>query len=245
MSLPTRVRRWLGDDPHPASHTEKLLSGLGAFCGILGLLLVSRSVLDMQGAALFVASMGASAVLLYAVPHSPLSQPWPVVGGHLLSALIAIVCVRAVGDSLVVAALAVGLAIAAMYYLRCLHPPGGATALAIVLGGEQVHRLGFMFLLTPVLLNVAVLLGIAVIFNAALPQRRYPLRRLAVEPDEPAPAGEKCLIAHSDLVYALSQIDTFVDVSEEDLLTIYRLATQHADLPGTATPSTDSTRPRA
>lgn len=228
----------LGADPHPASHGEKLLSALGAFVGILGLLVISNQVLDAQGLALVLTSMGASAVLVFAVPHSPMAQPWPVLGGHMLSAAVGITCVLLIDDSLTAAAVAVALSIAVMYYTRCLHPPGGAAALAVVLGGDQVHALGYAFLITPVLLNVAVLLGVAVLFNAPFAQRRYP-RRLAqwtlrrhagpgtADGAGPGAGGEKCLIAHSDLVVALSQMDSFIDVSEDDLLKIYALATRH------------------
>lgn len=227
-----RWKSWLGQDPHPASHGEKLLSALGAFLGILGVLAISRGILDSQGTALVVTSMGASAVLLFAAPHSPLSQPWPVLGGHMLSSAIGITCALLIDDTLTAAALAVGLAIAAMYYLRCLHPPGGAAALAVVMGGETVHTLGYAYLVTPLLLNVLILLSVAMLFNAPFIHRRYPLWIARLGPTRNAvEAEEKTLIAHSDLVYALSQIDTFIDVSEDDLLRIYRLAMGHVDTP--------------
>jgi len=224
---------WWAQDPHPASHGEKLLSSLGALFGILGVMLVSRTFMDPHSAMLVVASMGASTVLLFAVPHSPLSQPWPVFGGHVLSAAVGVSTVSLIQDPLLAAPVAVALAVGVMYYTRCLHPPGGATALAFVLGSDQLHAMGFAFLVTPVLINVLVLLGVAIFFNAPFEKRRYPLglKKLAsnqtVAPAS-AMAGEKLVIAHSDLVYALSQIDTFIDISEEDLLEIYRLATQHA-----------------
>ncbi|MDD3530072.1 MAG: HPP family protein [Gallionellaceae bacterium] len=229
-----KLQRWLGDDPHPASHGEKLLSALGAFLGILGVLGISQGVLDSQGTALVVTSMGASAVLLFAAPHSPLSQPWAVLGGHLVSSAIGITCVLLVDDLLSAAAMAVALSIAAMYYLRCLHPPGGAAALATVVGGEAVHALGYAYLVTPLLLNVLALLSVAMLFNAPFRHRRYPLWLARVD-DPPARAGQEAMIAHSDLVYALSEIDSFIDVSEEDLLRIYALATRHARAPGLAT----------
>ncbi|MDD5366582.1 MAG: HPP family protein [Gallionellaceae bacterium] len=227
-----RWKSWLGQDPHPASHGEKLLSALGAFLGILGVLAISRGILDSQGTALVVTSMGASAVLLFAAPHSPLSQPWPVLGGHMLSSAIGITCALLIDDTLTAAALAVGLAIAAMYYLRCLHPPGGAAALAVVMGGETVHTLGYAYLVTPLLLNVLILLSVAMLFNAPFIHRRYPLWVARLGPTRNVGvAEEKSLIAHSNLVYALSQIDTFIDISEDDLLRIYRLAMGHVDTP--------------
>jgi len=110
-----------------------------------------------------------------------------------------------------------------MYSLRCLHPPGGATALSAVLGGESVHALGYGYLFSPVLLNVVVLLAVAVAFNYPFAWRRYPQRWLR-RAQPVAASAEESMIPHSSLVYALSQIDTFVDVSEEDLQRIYALA---------------------
>src|SRR6185436_10202571 len=69
--------------------------------------------------------------------------------------------------------LAVFLAIAAMFALRCLHPPSGAVALTAVLGGPAVHAAGYGFVLVPVALNSLLLLGVALLFNNAT-GRRYP-----------------------------------------------------------------------
>ncbi|HNQ04091.1 MAG TPA: HPP family protein [Thiobacillaceae bacterium] len=234
MGLKEAWVRWVRDNPHPASHGEKFLSALGAFLGIMGLLVVSQGVLDAHGVALVVTSMGASAVLLFAAPHSPLSQPWAILGGHLLSSTIGITCALYIQDTLSAAALAVALSIVVMYYARCLHPPGGAAALAVVMGGEPVQTLGYIFLVMPVLINVLVLLSVGMLFNAPFQHRRYPLWLARLGPaDGSHVAGqqEKLLIAHSDLVYALSQIDTYMDIDERDLLEIYRLATLHARVP--------------
>lgn len=125
---------------------------------------------------------------------------------------------------MIAASLAVSLSIAAMYGMRCLHPPGGATALYAVLGGPAVHALGYTYVFSPVLLNVLVLLVVAVAFNYPLVWRRYPQVWHARCHDPVTGAKEMCMIPHSSLVYALSQIDTFVDVSEEDLQQIYTLA---------------------
>ncbi|NTV95904.1 MAG: hypothetical protein HGA75_10905, partial [Thiobacillus sp.] len=162
------------------------------------------------------------------------AQPWSVLGGHMVSALIGVTCAQFIHDPLTAAALAVALAVGAMYYLGCLHPPGGASALAAVVGGESLRALGYAYLVTPLLLNLAILLSVAILFNAPFAHRRYPLRR--VPRALPSGVPEKTLIAHSDLVYALSEIDSFIDVSEDDLLRIYRLATRHAFEPA-ATPT--------
>src|SRR5512138_2292040 len=114
-------------DANRSSHAEHWISAAGGFIGITAVLYISSSVLDHQGAAMIIASMGASAVLLFAVPHSALSQPWAVIGGNVISALIGVTCAHLALDPFLTAALAVGVSIVTMYYLRCLHPPGGAT----------------------------------------------------------------------------------------------------------------------
>lgn len=162
-------------NPKHVHHVEKWLSALGGMVSLIGILMISQASLKMQGASVLVASMGASAVLLFAVPHGPLSQPWPVLGGHIISALIGVCCARFIPDPILAAALAVAVAIGAMHYLNCIHPPGGATALSAVIGGDAVHQLGFQYIFTPVLLNVVTVLLIAVLFNYPFHWRRYPL----------------------------------------------------------------------
>ena len=90
-----------------------------------------------------VPSVGTSAVLLFAVPHSALGQLWNVIGGHLISAAIGVACYQWLPSNGIAAGASVGLAIGAMYYTRCIHPPGGATALAAVIGGQNIHALGY------------------------------------------------------------------------------------------------------
>ncbi|MEZ5541295.1 MAG: HPP family protein [Pseudomonadota bacterium] len=224
MTLFARLFDALGGS---VSHTERLVSALGGGVSILAILLVSAQHLDPRTAVLIVPSMGASAVLLFAVPHGALSQPWNVFGGHLVSALIGVTCYQLVPHTIAAASLAVGLAIGAMHYLRCIHPPGGATALAAVIGGETTHALGYRFALTPVLENVLVILAVAVLFNYLFKWRRYPAWLIPEE--APVAVAERTPIEHSDLVAALAQIDSFIDVSEHDLLRIYELATGQAD----------------
>ncbi len=223
------IIKYLGIEFSPVSHAERLISALGGFLAILLILVISSRFVDGPDAALIVASMGASAVLLFAAPHGALAQPWNVLGGHLVSAVIGVACARYIPGTVLAAAASVGIAIGAMHYLRCIHPPGGATALTAVVGGESLHALGYSYLLTPVLLNVAVILAVAVLFNALFNWRRYPAS-LSGKAPLPALTGKQYgPIEHADLVYALSQIDSFIDVTEEDLLKIYKLATRGTD----------------
>lgn len=227
------LRGWRGlKIAYTVSEREHWVSAAGGLLGMLALLWVSHLWLDGETGVIPVASMGASAVLLFAAPHGALSQPWSVFGGHVVSALIGVACARWLGaDPLLAASLAVALSIAAMYSLRCLHPPGGATALGAVLGGDSVLALGYMYVLSPILLNTLIILAVAVVFNYPFAWRRYP--QCWHPREEPADVpGEKHMIPHSSLVYALSQIDTFVDVSEDDLQRIYALALgQHPPAP--------------
>lgn len=225
----------LGVGTDVTGHAEKVISAVGGFIGILLTLWVSSHYLGAQGAALLVASMGASAVLLFAVPHGALSQPWPLLGGHVIAALIGVAVAQGVANVLIAAPLAVALAIAAMHYLRCIHPPGGATAISAVIGGSEVHALGFQFVLTPVLLNAVIMLLAAIAVNYAFPWRRYPAgwRMPAVL----VPSSDNYNpLSHADFSYALREIGSYVDISEDDLSRIYRLAVKHAwqlsDQPG-------------
>lgn len=217
------LQHFLGIEWSQISRLEQLVSALGGFLGILFILLISGPYLREPSGALIVASMGASAVLLFAVPHGPLSQPWALVGGHMVSAFIGVSCATLVPDTIIAAALSVGLAIGAMHLLRCIHPPGGATALAAVVSGPAVHALGYRYMLTPVLLNVCVILTVAVLFNYFFRWRRYPVA-LSRPVQREAPGGAPPPLGHDALVRALSELDTYVDISEQDLMKIYQLA---------------------
>ena len=220
----------LGIETSPVSHTERLVSALGSLLVIASIFFITRATLDSTATLLIVPSMGASAVLLFAVPHGALSQPWNVFAGHLLSALVGVSCAMLFSNEIIAASMAVGIAVGVMHYTRCIHPPGGATALAAVIGGEATQALGYQFVVTPVLINVLVMLVVAIAFNACFPWRRYPAW-LANRGRQPVVAARdtRKSIEHADLVAALGQIDSIIDVSEQDLLRIYDLATGTAE----------------
>lgn len=211
---------WLGIELNVVSKREKLLSLLGGFVSILFLVLISEKTLHLPHASGLIASMGASAVLLFAVPHGQLSQPWPVLGGHCLSAIIGVACARWVHPTPLAAALAVGLSIGVMHQLKCIHPPGGATGLTAVLGGPAIQSLGFGFVLYPVLANCLVMLGAAIFFNSFFRWRRYPaaFNRPATTTASKTPAP-----SHEEVMAALKQLDSFVDISEEDLVRLVQI----------------------
>ncbi len=151
---------------YPFKHIEGFMSGLGGFIGIFSIYYICSIYIYNEMTALFIiASMGSSAVLLFAAPHSSLTQPWNVLGGHLIAGFIGVTCAKYFSTELIAAAASVGISITAMYYARCIHPPAGATTIFAVIGGPTVHQLGYKLLVTPVLINVIIILIVSELFN--------------------------------------------------------------------------------
>lgn len=229
------VRLFLGIERNTTRHGEKLISALGAFLGILAVYWGTRwcfpdGFMHTAGTLIMVTSMGASAVLLFAVPQGALSQPWAVIGGHLLSAFVGVSCQQLVPDQTWTPALAVGLAVGVMHYARCMHPPGGATALAAVIGGAEIYKLGYFYMVAPILINVACIMAMALVFNAFFPWRRYPAhltRRTIAKPTEAA--ERQFELTQEDFSAAMEQLNSYVDITAENLTQLLELAKQHAE----------------
>ncbi|OON63715.1 hypothetical protein B0920_10290 [Massilia sp. KIM] len=216
------LRRLRRPPPHPVALPPQG-QARAAFGALLGLLLsgvLSQLALTYAapGAhiAWLIAPMAASAVLLFCVPASPLAQPWPVIGGSMVSALTGVACAQLVPDTMLAAPLAGGLSIVAMFLLRCLHPPGGAVAMTAVLGGAAVQEAGFAFALAPVGLNAVLLTAAALAYN-----------RLTGAHHAHAPA-QPSTVADEDIDAALEQFGEALDVSRADLATIVSEVEQHA-----------------
>ena len=215
--------------PVAASRREMLLGCLGAGLGILFACVLSHHLLGGVNP-WFVAPMGASAVLLFAVPSSPLAQPWSIVGGNLVSALIGVTCAARIPDVALAAGVASALAIGAMFALRCLHPPSGAVALTAILGGPAVAALGYRFVLWPVAIDSLLLLLAALVFNGAA-RRRYPHRALAhphPHLTRDAPPSARLGLTVADLDNALKARGELLDVSKDDLEQLFLEAEHQA-----------------
>jgi len=214
------------------SQAERLRSGLGALLGVLLTGLASAWALGFSSAtAWLIAPMGASAVLLFAVPASPLAQPWSVIGGNVSAAIIGVSCARFIPEPLLAASVAIFAAIGTMFALRCLHPPSGAVALTAVLGGAAVREVGYGFVVAPVLLNSVLILAVAMIYNR-LVGRRYPhsQRVEAVQAHGTADAVPSARLGFSldDLKGAVRSVDQVLDISVDDLEDLLRRTEQRA-----------------
>ncbi|MRR51256.1 MAG: CBS domain-containing protein [Rhodocyclaceae bacterium] len=221
-SLSQFARQYLIAEAAPLSHSERAKSALA---GLAGLLLIQGvlAVLPLDPAQRqFLLPVGATSIIMFALPHSPLGQPWSVAGGLLVSALAGLVCGHWIAWPVLAAAAAVALAIWAMSSLRCMHPPGGALAAGLALTPTASWTS-----LETVAANILAALAAVLLINNLLPGRRYP--QCAPPAPKPAPPPpSRSGIRHQDLQYALEQIDSFIDIREDDLVRIYNLAVDHA-----------------
>jgi CBS domain-containing membrane protein len=193
----------------PADGRERLRAAVGALLGLLATALLAHALAPTgSNVAWLVAPIGASAVLVFAAPASPFAHPWAVVGGNTFSALAGIACVQLLGAGPAAMACAVGLAIAVMFALRCLHPPGGACALLVALGGiGDVH-----FALQPVLEDSLLLAAAGIAYNRAT-GRAYPQAPAAPT----SPVALRRSFTDADLDAVLARYNQALDVSREDL----------------------------
>jgi len=141
--------------------------GVGGALGIGMVALLS----DLSASPLLIAPFGATAVLVFGLPDSPLAQPANVIGGHLLASAIAITLRGVLPPEWWAIGLAVGAAMLAMAVLRLTHPPAGADPIVIFLGDPT-----WSFLLTPILAGTVVLVALATLLHRLPPREEYPLR---------------------------------------------------------------------
>lgn len=155
-----------------------LWSWVGAFLGIYLVNIICQLIFnDSYNVVIIVGSLGASAVLIYAAPQAEYSQPRNLVGGHIISALIGVSFYQYIPlDIPILGALTVATSISAMQLTKTIHPPGGATALIAVIGGSEIHQLGYYYVLTPILSGVTIMLIVALIVNnlSKNPKLHYP-----------------------------------------------------------------------
>lgn len=199
----------------------KVLSLVACFSTIFLVAWVTQNFILGTAYPIIVASMGASAVMLFIIPNSPLAQPWPLVGGQMASAIIGVWSSQAFADKPLASACAVTMSVLVMLLFRCLHPPGAATALTPVVAGDSIISLGYGFVLIPVGLNVVIMLVMAIIINRWVLRYEYPTvfyqaddRKHKHSINQPK---QYTGISTQDMEHALEQMETFMDVSVGDL----------------------------
>ncbi len=203
---------------------DRLFASLGALAGIaitgtLSALLLGHA--NSLALPLLIAPMGAAAVLIFAVPASPLAQPWPAIGGNIISALAGIAAARFIPDPALAAGIAVAAAIVLMSLTRSLHPPGGAVALLCVLGGPSISASGFFFAFIPVGLNCILLVSIGIIYHRFASGHSYPHQPppLTANTHRTAdlPAPLRAGFRPEDIDAALAETGEAFDISRDDL----------------------------
>ncbi|OTG96277.1 HPP family protein [Acinetobacter sp. ANC 3832] len=206
---------------------DRLVCGIGALLGLVISSLVSWYALGDFNA-WYIAPMGASSVLLFAVPASPLAQPWNMVVGNIIAGVIGVTCVLFISNLTVAFSIAVALSIFLMMTTDSLHPPSGAVAITAVLGGTTVHELGYAFIFYPVLLNSVLLLIVAVIFNRLLGKQYPQTAQLNTRSKDPTPT-QKVTIQPQDIQDVLEQQTELLDISDYDLQKIILEAQEKAN----------------
>lgn len=172
---------------------------------------------------LLVAPMGASAVLLFGVPASPLAQPWSIIGGNLVSATVGVACAAAISNPVLASAVAVACAICAMFALRCVHPPSGAVALTAVLGGPTIHAMGYGFVIEPIAFQSVALLCGALVYHAVT-GHRYPHAAAAPSAKTHTPSVQAIdsAFTREDLDAVLNRRSEMLDIDPNDLESLLR-----------------------
>lgn len=223
--------RALGPTVAAVPLAEAVRAGIGAVIGLAaaaGLAVVVAP--DLWLGIYLIAPFGATSVLIFAAPNSPLAQPWPAIVGNTLSALIALLVCRLATDPLIAVPVSVGVAIMAMALCRATHPPGGAVAMTVAIGAEQIAPLGLGFAFVPVMAGTALLVAIAAVYAHAT-GRRYPFRRFG----EPGPGGtadpappQRLGLTEGELAGILVRYNQALNLGVEDLARLVAAAEMQA-----------------
>lgn len=212
--------RSLGPSIAAVPLAEAVRAGIGALIGIAVLAtLASLIAPDPLRGIFLIAPFGATSVLLFAAPNSPLAQPWAAVVGNTVSALAALLVCRVIASPALAVPLSVGAAIVVMALCRATHPPGGAVAMTVALGADATAAPGLFFALVPVAAGTAVLVAVAVLYGRAT-GRRYPFRQFG----EPGPVGtadaaapERLGLNEGELAAILETYQQSLNLGVEDL----------------------------
>ena len=226
--MPKRITiSFHGANRHRYSFTEIIISSLLAGLSLAIVTWISYQFLNKQDIPFILASMGASTIILFLIPSSPMGRPWAFFAGNIISAVIGITCAQLFTNLLISIPIAMVITLIVMQLTRCIHPPGGATALIILLGSEQIHNLSYQFLITPLLLNLIILAACAYGFNHLLQQRR---RKTPHIPQAWHQRHNQTItqasLSEDDLRQVLNQQSEYIDVNAKQLHQLFNQAHQ-------------------
>lgn len=212
--------RYFGQDQARVSWVERLRSSLGAFLGLSCTVLFGRFVGGLVGIdEWFMASLGASSLLIFVLPSSPMAQPWAVIGGNVLSALVGITCSHFIDNPAFALPLAASSAILGMFLLRCLHPPAAAVAMIAVMGHITSYRYAFF----PVMIDSVVLCVFAALYNS-FTGKPYPTRPSFEQTPIVKSEVDKNAELNARLNSILDEYQEVIDVDRAELVKIIKLA---------------------
>lgn len=207
-----------------ATFRSRLIASVGIMLCVAFTGVVSAWLYDHTSHYVFlIAPVGASAILLFVVPSSPMAQPWAIVGGNTISALVGVAVFHLVKEPLLAAGLAVALSVLAMSVARAMHPPGGAIALTAVIGGHTITEAGFLFPFVPVALDSALVVLFGIVFHKVL-HRPYPHTIPVVNQHQTqdTPTQMRGGPTSADIDAALSEMQESFDITRDDLEVLLR-----------------------
>lgn len=216
--------QFIGVETNRTSHIERIISGVTTCSAIAIVVCATKWSMSTDVHILFFASTAATSFLVFALPHGALSQPWPVLAGQALSIIVGVSFASVLDSSMMTAALAVGVTVTLMHYFACLHPPGGATAFYFVVNFKQINVSESVVVF---IVNILIILVLAMVVNNLFYWRRYPLFWLNRKSVEKHAHQVSSGIEHfnvEDLHQVLQQQDVFVDISLDELQSIYDAA---------------------
>ena len=206
---------YFGQDQALVAWPERFRSVIGALIGLGLTVVIGKFLGEWAGVnEWFMASLGASALLIFVLPSSPMAQPWAVIAGNTVSALVGITCASYVDSILWALPIAAALAIMAMFVMRCLHPPAAAVALIAVLGHVVQYRYAFF----PVMIDSMVMCLIAAVYNT-LTGKAYPTRPPKAIPESPREVMSRSQ-AEANLDALLAEYQEVMDVDRAELIQI-------------------------
>ncbi|OEF26824.1 HPP family protein [Vibrio rumoiensis] len=209
--------------------SERMKVSLAAFITIFTVTIVSGYVQDPGAALVLLGSMGASSVIIFALPSSPLAKPWSFMVGHMLAAVVGITMALIIDDFALLAGVTIAIILMLMYIFECMHPPAAATALVPAIGSRSLD-VGYEFLI-PIMINLFVFLIVSLMLKQSILRRKKIVTTENFDPvhlhNDQSPL-KRLGLQQDDLMQAINSFDSVLAVSEQDLEQIYQEAQRHA-----------------